>query len=197
MRKPMKSRYRLIRRGQRSRKYYCVDTLTGKRASLGTEDGDAAAQLVLARNQAVRQPALNLQIAKAYLAGSDSGVARRTFQHALDAIVSSKQGANHLRWRTAARDHAFDLIQDKIIVETPPEALLQVSGVTCHLLSVNAIRPAVGNRPSLLNALYAVGRPAPPATRNRSGHFRAASMGITGLQWSKGPGGTVSRRRDS
>jgi hypothetical protein len=107
----MKARYRLIRRGLRSREYYCVDTLTGKRFSLGTSDRDAASQMVLARNQALRQPALNLQIAKAYLAGSDSGVATRTWQNAMDAIVNSKQGANQTRWHTAVRDHAFDGIR--------------------------------------------------------------------------------------
>ena len=122
----MKNRYRLIRRGLRSCKYYCVDTLTGKRSSLGTADRESAEQLVFARNQAVRQPALNLHIARAYLAGSDSGVATRTWQQAFDAIINSKGGANQVRWRTAARDRAFDLIRNKIIMETPPDAILQV-----------------------------------------------------------------------
>jgi hypothetical protein len=31
----MKARYRLIRRGTRGGAYYCVDTKTGKRTSLG------------------------------------------------------------------------------------------------------------------------------------------------------------------
>ncbi|MBE0540190.1 MAG: hypothetical protein IH623_02285 [Verrucomicrobia bacterium] len=107
----MKLRYRLNRRGQHSRKYYCVDTFTGRRFSLGTTDRDAATQIVLARNQALRQPGLNLQIAKAHLAGSDSGVATRAWQHAMDAIVASTQGANQLRCRTAVRDAAFDAIR--------------------------------------------------------------------------------------
>jgi hypothetical protein len=34
--------------------YYCVDTFTGKRFSLGTTNRDAATQIVLARNQALR-----------------------------------------------------------------------------------------------------------------------------------------------
>jgi hypothetical protein len=86
----MKMRYRLICRGSRGAKFYCVDTLTGRRASLQTPNEDEARQIVLARNQALRQPALNLHIAKAYLAGSDSGVATRTWQHAMDTHVSSK-----------------------------------------------------------------------------------------------------------
>ena len=63
-----------------------MDTLTGKRRSLGASDRDAAEQIVLAKNQALRQPVLNLQIARAYLAGSDSGVATRTWAMALEAF---------------------------------------------------------------------------------------------------------------
>ena len=69
----MKTRYRLTRRGSRGDKFYCIDTRTGERTSLHTNDADAARQIVMAKNQAERQPVLNLQIAKAYLAGTDSG----------------------------------------------------------------------------------------------------------------------------
>ena len=70
----MKARYRLIRRGTRGGTFYCVDTFTGKRSSLGTNNEDEARQIIEAKNQALRQPVLNLQIAKAYLAGTDSGI---------------------------------------------------------------------------------------------------------------------------
>jgi hypothetical protein len=58
----MKTRYRLTCRGSRSGKFYCVDTQTGSE--------EEARQLVEAKNQAQRQPVLNLQIAKAYLAAA-------------------------------------------------------------------------------------------------------------------------------
>ena len=67
----MKTRFRFMTRGLRGNQFYCVDTKTGQRTSLSTLDRDAAEQIVLAKNQAVRQPTLNLQIAKAYLSGSD------------------------------------------------------------------------------------------------------------------------------
>ena len=67
----MKTRYRLIRRGNRSGAFYCVDTKTGKRTSLATTKEDEAIQIVQARNQAERQPLINLQIARAYLMASD------------------------------------------------------------------------------------------------------------------------------
>jgi hypothetical protein len=69
----MKTRYRLIRRGIRGDTFYCVDKTTGKRTSLGTASEDDARQIVVAKNNSERQPVLNLQIAKAYLAGSDKG----------------------------------------------------------------------------------------------------------------------------
>jgi integrase len=122
----MKKRYRLIRRGERGSKFYCVDSFTGKRVSLATGNEDEAAQIVLAKNQALRQPALNLQIAKAYLAGSDSGIATRTWQQAMDSLLATKQGENQKRWQTAIKDKSFDSIRARVIVETNAERLLAV-----------------------------------------------------------------------
>ena len=120
----MKTRFRLIRRGIRGGLFYCVDTHTRKRVSLRTTDADSAQQMVLAKNQAERQPALNLQIAKAYLAGRDNGIATRTWQHALDELIATKQGANQHRWTTAAKDKALKPILPGIIIETQGEAIL-------------------------------------------------------------------------
>jgi hypothetical protein len=74
----MKKRYRLIRRGNRSGAFYCVDTKSGKRTSLCTSKEAEARQIVEAKNQAERQPIINLQIARAYLMASDPGIATRT-----------------------------------------------------------------------------------------------------------------------
>ena len=104
---PMKIRFRLIHRGDCGGQFYCVDSETGKRFSLKTKDRDAAEQIVLARNQSLRQPVLNLQIAKAYLAGSVSGVASRTWQIAIESLTNTKHGANQERWRIAAKDKAL------------------------------------------------------------------------------------------
>jgi integrase len=103
-----------------------VDTTTGKRTSLATTDKDEARQIIEAKNQAVRQPVLNLQIAKAYLAGTDNGIATRTWQSAVESLIATKQGTNQLRWRTAAKDKAFTPLLHRVIIETPGELLLQV-----------------------------------------------------------------------
>ena len=122
----MKTRYRLTCRGVRGGMFYCVDKSTGKRTSLQTTDADEAQQIVQAKNQAERQPVLNLQIAKAYLAGTDNGIATRTWQQALASLTSTKQGANQLRWQTVAKDKAFAPLLPRIIIETPGEVLLKV-----------------------------------------------------------------------
>src|ERR1019366_2749678 len=105
--KNMNTRYRLIFRGIRGGMFYCVDKTTGKRTSLQTTSADEAQQMVEAKNNAERQPMLNLQIAKAYLAGTDNGIASRTWQNALESLIASKEGANQSRWRVAARDKAL------------------------------------------------------------------------------------------
>jgi integrase len=122
----MKARYRLIRRGIRGGLYYCVDNRTGKRTSLGTTDADEAQQILDARNNSERQPVLNLQIAKAYLAGTDNGIATRTWQSAIDSLINTKQGANQHRWKTAAKDKAFAMLLPQVIIETKAELLLKV-----------------------------------------------------------------------
>jgi len=121
----MKTRYRLIFRGTRGGMFYCVDKLTGKRTSLQTTNRDEAQQIVDAKNNSLRQPVLNLQIAKAYLAGSDNGVATRTWQQALDSLTGTKRGANQARWRSVAKDEALASLLPRVVIETQGELLLK------------------------------------------------------------------------
>ncbi len=122
----MKTRYRLIRRGVRGGGFYCVDSMTGKRTSLRTGSKDEARQIVEAKNQAERQPVLNLQIAKAYLAGTDNGIATRTWQHAIEALTNTKQGANRERWLRVVKDRALVPLLPRVIIETQGELMLRV-----------------------------------------------------------------------
>jgi integrase len=122
----MRTRYRLIRRGIRGDRFYCVDKTTGKRTSLQTANEDEARQIVEAKNNSERQPVLNLQIAKAYLIGTDNGMTTRTWQRALEALANTKQAENQKRWKTAAKDKAFAPLLPRIIIETSGELLLKV-----------------------------------------------------------------------
>lgn len=122
----MKARYRLIYRGVRGGMFYCVDKTTGKRTSLHTTNQDEAQQIVEAKNIAERQPVLNLQIAKAYLAGTDSRLTSRTWREAMETLVEGKQGANRERWLRVAKDKAFAPLLPRTIVDTPGEVMLKV-----------------------------------------------------------------------
>jgi integrase len=122
----MKKRFRLIRRNIRGGRFYLVDTLTGKRESLKSDNASDAERILNARNEAQHQPALNLHIAKAYLAGTDSGITTRTWQNALNAIIDTKHGSTKERWQRAAKEKPLALIRHRIIVETQADHLLAV-----------------------------------------------------------------------
>ncbi len=122
----MNARYRLIRRGLRNGRFYCVDTATGQRTSLGTDDEDEATQIVVAKNQALRQPALNRQIAKAYYAGADPNCVRRRWRDVMAEFVETKSGSNRTRAERAVADKSIDSIRDLELLETRAEHFLHV-----------------------------------------------------------------------
>src|SRR5438876_12155747 len=83
-------------------------------------------RLTEAKNNAERQPMLNLQIAKAYLAGTDNGITTRTWQHAIEALTNTKQGANRERWLRVVKDRALVPLLPRVIIETQGELMLRV-----------------------------------------------------------------------
>ena len=64
----MIQRYRLFRRAG---VFYYEDTATGKQLSLRTKEEAKARTLLNAKNESFRQPVLNRQIARTYLATTD------------------------------------------------------------------------------------------------------------------------------
>src|SRR5688500_3224364 len=97
----MKRRYRLYRRNGT---FYLCDNVTVGRESLETKNPGDAQRLTPASNQQQRQPALNLHITKAYLAGTDSGITTRTWEEALRVIIDTQQGPTKERWQRAAQE---------------------------------------------------------------------------------------------
>src|ERR1700677_2108250 len=73
----MKTKYTLFRRGE---VFYIQDSANGKQTSLRTRDETEAKSLLNARNEAQRQPVLNLHLARAYLTASDPAFVERTWQ---------------------------------------------------------------------------------------------------------------------
>jgi integrase len=119
----MKSRFILFRRGE---VYYCEDTQTKKQQSLRTRNASEAQTLLHAKNESFRQPVLNRQIARTYLAATDPEVAKRTWQTPMDEMTKLKQGATLERCRRAMQDKAFDIIRNIPILETNSMQFLKV-----------------------------------------------------------------------
>jgi integrase len=137
----MKARYRLFLR--RKSVYYAFDNTNRTFTSLKTKDKAEATRLLVALNEAGQQPAMNLSLARVYLRHSDPMVSVRTWQHVLDEIIQIKSGPTQARWKTAAKDKAFDLIRNRILIETQAEHLLAV--LRTGTVSTNAFLRKVHN----------------------------------------------------
>lgn len=121
----MKAKFRMFRRGN---VFWCQDNVTAKQETLRTKDRETAQRLLHARNEAQRQTAINLQIARAYLAATDPHIATRNWQFVMDEMGKLKRGATQERWLRAVKDKAFDSIRELQVIETRPEHLLCVLG---------------------------------------------------------------------
>src|SRR6266581_4354085 len=116
----MKLRYRLYRRSSTQR-FYIQDGVTGKQESLGTADRIEAVRLLHSKNEADRQPAVNFQIARAYLVAGDPAIATRTWQVVMDEMLKSKQGNTMDRYARSFKEHALDSLRPLPVLQTRPE----------------------------------------------------------------------------
>lgn len=123
MTKVMKSRFILF---LRAGIYYYEDTSTRKQFSLRTKDHAEALTLLHAKNESHRQPTLNRQIARTYLAATDPEAAKRTWQVPMDEMTKTKTGVTRIRTGRAMMDPAFDLIRKLPILETQAMHFLKV-----------------------------------------------------------------------
>ena len=119
----MKSRFILFRRAG---VFYAEDTVTRKQNSLRTKDEGEALTLLHSKNEAYRQPVLNLHIARTYLTATDAEIAKRTWQAPMDEMTKTKTGSTFIRCQRAMQDHAFDIIRDLTILETHSVHFLRV-----------------------------------------------------------------------
>jgi len=108
--------------------FYAFDNVTRKQQSLQTRNKHDAMRLLHARNEAERQPGINLQIARAYLLASDPSIASRTWGQVMAEVARTKNGNTRLRWERAMRQSPFDLIRNLTLIESRPEHFLKVLG---------------------------------------------------------------------
>jgi integrase len=114
----MKNRYRLVKVGSRGGIFYYDDANTRSRKSLHTKDEDEAERLIHAMNEAECQPSVTRKVGLAYLSAADPEYAKRTWKYVMTDIIQDKKGATLKRYRTALKDKAYKLIEDKLLVET-------------------------------------------------------------------------------
>ena len=119
----MKTKYTLFRRNGI---YYSQDTETGQQKSLRTRDETEALKLVNARNEAHRQPVLNLHLARAYLTASDPAFVERTWQTVMEQLQSRGKDSSRERYANVFQSPAFDALRDKKLMETTTDDFLAV-----------------------------------------------------------------------
>ena len=116
--------YRIYRR--KNRVFYLQNNRTGKQTSLNTKDKREAQRLLHAKNEAIVQPALNLQIARVYLTAADETYTNRSWQDVMDAAMEGKKASTAERWIRACQQTAFNPIRNRPLMETLSEDLLNV-----------------------------------------------------------------------
>ena len=120
---PMKTKFTLFRRGA---VFYAQDSTTGKQTSLRTKDEAEALQLLNARNEAQRQPVLNLHLARAYLTASDPAFVERTWQIVMAQMQSRGKDVSRERYTSVFKSPAFDALRTKRLLETTADDFLAV-----------------------------------------------------------------------
>src|SRR2546428_13535150 len=85
-----------------------------------------AYRLLRSKSRATNPPAVNLQIAREYLAASDPQIATRNWQFVMEEMVKLKKSGTQQRWQTAIKDKAFNTIRHLPVLEPRPEHFLRV-----------------------------------------------------------------------
>lgn len=131
----MKEKYWLCKRRN---VFFSYDSTTGKRESLRTNDKTEAKRIVQAKNEAARQPALNITIARAYLVGVDPKLMERTWDLVMEEFCSVGKESTRVRRRRAIKSRAFNSIRKRKLIETTGDdlrAVMKAGGVfTNHIL---------------------------------------------------------------
>jgi integrase len=124
MEKNVQLKYRLYRR--RNGLFYWQDNGSKKQGTLRTSDRREAERLLNAMNESHRQPTLNLNLARAYLAAHDPKMAQRTWQAVMDEMATHGISSTQARCARGFRSKAYHPIRNKPLVQTTGEDLLVI-----------------------------------------------------------------------
>jgi integrase len=124
MEKNVQLKYRLYRR--RNGVFYWQDNGSKKQGTLRTSDKREAERLLNAMNESHRQPTLNLNLARAYLAAHDPKMAQRTWQAVMDEMATHGIPKTQERCARGFRSKAYNLIRNTPLVQTTGADLLTI-----------------------------------------------------------------------
>jgi integrase len=117
-------KYRLYRR--RNGVFYWQENDSSKQGTLRTDDRHEAERLLNAMNESHREPTLNLNLARAYLAAHDPKVAQRAWQAVMDEMATHGIPSTQARCARGFRSKAYQPIRNKPLVQTNSEDLLAI-----------------------------------------------------------------------
>ena len=120
----MQLKYRLYRR--RNGIFYWQENASKKQGSLRTSDKREAERLLNAMNESHREPTLNLNLARAYLAAHDPQMANRTWQAVMNEMATHGIPSTQARCARGFRSKAYDPIRNRSVVQTTGEDVLAV-----------------------------------------------------------------------
>lgn len=149
----MKDRYRTYRRCNGT--YYLEDATSGKQESLRTKSAAEARRLVVARNQAFEQPALNLTMARAYLMGRSPELMTRTWADVLKEMELGYHGPTAYRFKFFTRSAPIAPLRKIPLLETESSDFLNALRHPRAGSSTNKWLRIVHNRALDLNWLLA------------------------------------------
>jgi hypothetical protein len=161
----MNDHYRLYRRSNGI--YYLEHARTRRQQSLRTKCSDQANTLLLAHNQAIEQPALNMALAKAYFSGRAPQLMTRTWEDVFKEMTARYQEPTRTRFQKFARSRPIFIIKDVRLTETESAHFLEVLNHPSAGASTNKWLRIVHNRALDLNWL-----PMPVMTRKAWPPFR-------------------------
>jgi integrase len=124
MEKNVQLKYRLYRR--HNGVFYWQDNGSKKQGTLRTTDKREADRLLNAMNESHREPTLNLNLARAYLAAHDPKMAQRTWQAVMDEMATHGISSTQERCARGFRSKAYNPIRSKPLVQTTGEDLLVI-----------------------------------------------------------------------
>jgi integrase len=124
MEKNVQLKYRLYRCSNDV--FYWQENSSRKQRTLRTTDKREAERLLNAMNEAHRQPTLNLNLARAYLAAHDPKMAQRIWQALMNEMVTHGIPSTQARCAQGFRSKAYDPIRNKSLVQTTGEDLLAI-----------------------------------------------------------------------